>query len=218
MIEINNVCISINDKEIVKDISFIVSKGEKVVIYGKSGSGKSSLFKSMVGILKIDKGTISINGLILNDKNIGEIHNHICYMPQTISAFYDESVLDFIYFPFSFKSNKSLNPDKKEILDLFDKLSLKEDLWEQKISTLSGGERQRVALLRGVLLKREVFLLDEITSSIDKDTSKTIVKFFMENRDITVISISHDKEWVEFADSYYQMIDGQLIKEAVHDQ
>ncbi len=218
MIKINNVCISINNKEIVKDISLLVSKGEKVVIYGRSGSGKSSLFKSMVGILKVDEGIISINGLILNHKNIGEIHNHICYMPQAIAAFCDESVLDFIYFPFSFKSNKSLNPDKKEILDLFDKLSLRQDLLAQKISTLSGGERQRVALLRGVLLKREIFLLDEITSSIDKDTSKTIVKFFMENRDITVISISHDKEWIEFADSYYQMADGQLIEETDHDE
>ena len=218
MIELNNVCIKIDKKEIIKDISLMVSKGEKVVIYGKSGSGKTSLFKSMVGILKIDKGTIFINSLVLNDKNISKIHKHICYIPQTISAFCEEIVWDFIYFPFSFKSNRALNPDKKEILALFSRLSLDKDLLTHKICSLSGGERQRIAILRGVLLKRDIFLLDEITSSIDKETSENIVSFFMKNKNITVISISHEKKWKALADTYYQMINGQLIKEKVYDK
>ena len=74
------------------------------------------------------------------------------------------------------------------------------DFLKKDISQLSGGERQRIAIITAVLLGRDVFFLDEATASLDKGLKKTVVDFFIQRPDWTVVSVSHDSHWMDSQD------------------
>jgi len=196
MINLNGVELSIDGRQILHTLSLKIEKREKCVIFGPSGGGKSSLLKSLIGIYRPQKGVISISDMELNEKNIGAIRQKICYVPQFINVFENETVRDFIYFPFAFKANSHLHPEEDDIFELFTRMKLNRDIFERETMNISGGERQRIALVRGVLLKREVFILDEITSAIDEENRRNIMDFLFEAKELTIVAVSHDREWI----------------------
>jgi putative ABC transport system ATP-binding protein len=211
MTEVRNVTLTLENTTILKDISFAVSRSEKAVIFGESGAGKTSVLKCILGIYRPQQGSVLVEGSILNERNIGEIRRKVCYMPQFIQSFPEETTLEFIERPFSFRANQHLRPNRTEILGLFDKLQLREALLSMKMQSLSGGEKQRVGLVRATLLKRILFILDEVTSSIDDENRQKVMDFLFNNDGITVLSVSHDGAWKKAATKRIEMVDG-LIK------
>jgi len=69
------------------------------------------------------------------------------------------------------------------------------------MSEVSGGQQQRLAIVRGLLLKREIYLLDEITSNLDGINKKLIIDIFKNMNDVSILSVSHDEEWISYATS-----------------
>jgi len=191
MIKFESVYLKRNDKEIFSGLDFFVQKNEKVLIQGKSGIGKTTLFKVLLGFEKIDKGIVTFNGHRIEKAHIKKIREQIFYLSQDIDLKNDKvrHLLDEIL-AYDYKrpiKNNGLN-DLLSFLDLSDKIL------EQNIKDLSGGERQRIGLVIGFLLDRPVWLLDEPTSALDDIMKKKIVDYILD-QEKTIILISHDNVW-----------------------
>jgi len=209
MIKVNSISIKFGTKTIFNDVSFLIKKGENAVICGESGSGKSTILKTLLGIHP-SSGKIYIEEIELNPTNITEIRKKMVYIPQSISVFENDSVNNFLYQPFTFKNNKHITPDKNIILELFDRFNLKKGLLSQLTSRLSGGELQRISLIRALLLKKKILLLDEVSSGMDEKNRNNVIEYLFEDKEITTLSISHDSVWINRSDVKLQLNNSAL--------
>ncbi len=191
MIKFESVYLRKNDKEIFSGLNFFVQKNEKVLIQGKSGIGKTTLFKILLGFESIDKGKVSFNGKNITKEYIAEIRHQIFYLSQDIDLKNErvKSLLDEIW-----EQNPLKNQHKTHFSDLLNFLDLNDIILNQSVKELSGGERQRIGLFIGFLLDRPVWLLDEPTSAID-DTMKKKITNYIIGLEKTIVIISHDDVW-----------------------
>ena len=192
VIDVKGLTIKFGRETVFTDISFTVNSGQKVVIEGRSGTGKSTLLKCLLGFILPDTGQIRFNSRILNHQTVWDIRKHTAYLPQEPDLG-SGTVRDILELPFTYQANlhkkKNLNKTEK----LFERFFLSRDLLEKRISTLSGGQKQRVALVSAVLLDRNVYFLDEPTSALDALSRKAVMDFFTDS-DSTVLWISHHHE------------------------
>jgi len=196
MIKFNNIHLSYNGKKIFQGLSFEIKQGEKAVISGKSGLGKSSLFSLVLGFVEPDEGEIIFDGMRVDGKSVWDIRKKIAYIDQDVSIGTGK-ILDLLDFVSRFKTNIHLDYTKGRIDDLLKYFEFDSDIINKNVEELSGGERQRLSIIISVLLKRNIFFLDEITSALDKHLKKKVVNYFMERKDWTALVISHDPVWLE---------------------
>ncbi|MBT3387574.1 MAG: ATP-binding cassette domain-containing protein [Desulfobacula sp.] len=191
MIKFESVYLKRNGKEILSGLNFFVKKNEKVLIQGKSGIGKTTLFKILLGFEPIDKGRVTFNGLDIVKEHIKDIRQQIFYLSQDIDLKNErvKNLLDEIW-----EHNLSKNRNKTHFERWINFLDLNDIILNQSIKELSGGERQRIGLLIGFLLDRPVWLLDEPTSALD-DTMKNKIAGHILGLNKTIIIISHDAVW-----------------------
>jgi putative ABC transport system ATP-binding protein len=191
MIKFESVYLKKNGKEILSDLNFFVKKDEKILIQGKSGIGKTTLFKILLGFEPIDKGRVTFNGLDIVKEHIKDIRQQIFYLSQDIDLKNErvKNLLDEIW-----EHNLSKNRNKTHFESWINFLDLNDIILNQSIKELSGGERQRIGLLIGFLLDRPVWLLDEPTSALD-DTMKNKIADHILGLNKTIIIISHDAVW-----------------------
>lgn len=197
---------------VLSDISFQIAEGEKVTFRGKSGSGKTTLLKTLIGGEKIDSGQALFNGELISKKTIHQVRKSISYIGQepVLGA---QGVRDALLLPFSFKSHRACKPTEKAILAQLERLQLNKNILQRKSNEISGGEKQRIAIARGILLNKRIFIADEITSALDPE-SKTAVMNCLFKPDFTVISVSHDPDWVERCTRILTIENGRLKGEA----
>lgn len=198
-IRFENITISFKGVDIVTDFSLDVKKGEHAVLTGQSGSGKTSILKTLTGVVVPGKGDIFINGIKVDCLSVVETRKKICYVPQKVVFDPDENVRDFIMLPFSFKANRDIVPEESLIKKRLESVGLETDLFDKMMSEVSGGQQQRLAIVRGLLLKREIYLLDEITSNLDGTNKKLIIDIFRNMNDVSILSVGHDEEWINCA-------------------
>ena len=191
MIKFESVYLKRKNKEIFSGLDFFVPENEKVLIQGKSGIGKTTLFKVLLGFEKIDKGRVFFNQLPITREHIMDIRGRIFYLSQDIDLKDErvDSLLDEIL-----EQNRIPDKDEIHITELLNFLELSDKLLNQKITELSGGERQRVGLLICFLLDRPVWFLDEPTSALDDAMKEKIASYVMDQHK-TIILISHDDVW-----------------------
>lgn len=177
-------------------LTFDIEKGDKLSFKGKSGSGKTSLLNIITGFVRPATGTVLFDGSPLTKSNLNDLRKKLAYLPQQIS-FNSYGVQQFLEMPFGFANNKNLTPNKKNILEYFSLFDLNHDLMNSKMQEISGGEKQRVALISCLLLQREILLLDEPVSALDKNSKKKVIDYLFTKDDLTIISASHDPAWVD---------------------
>ncbi len=194
MIKLKDITVKINDVYILKDFNLSVEKGEKVLISGKSGIGKSTLLKLILGFTLPDKGCVTFDNNELDKKSIWEIRKRTAYVSQDLDIRQGE-VKALIKEIFFLKTNLKSSFDKDELIKLLHYFELKEDILFKNYEELSGGEKQRIVIIVSILLKREVFLLDEITSALDESLKQKVLNYFLDKKDLTVIIISHDTDY-----------------------
>ena len=195
MVEIINLKIAYNNKTVVDNFNLNVKKGEKIIIKGISGSGKSSILKALLGFIIPESGDIFIEGERLNSKNVTNLRRKFAYISQGIEL-RNEKISDLISEIFRFKHNKNKQINLINLDSMLSFFNLSIEIKDKNLEELSGGEKQRIGIVIAILLDKEIYILDEITSALDSDLKKKSVEYFLKSNK-TVIIVSHDSEWSE---------------------
>ena len=191
MLEIKNISKSFTDF-CLKDITFLVEKGDYFVLLGASGMGKTVLLEIISGITSADSGKIFLNGKEITSKKIQNRKMALVYQDQVL--FPHMSVYDNIAYPLSCKKLKN-EEIKKTVGELADLVEIRKFL-ERKPGTLSGGEAQRVALARALATQPECLLLDEPLSNVDTQLRYELRSLLRKINagGQTIIHVTHDYE------------------------
>lgn len=197
-LELKNIHLRYGVKKIFDDLSIDIPTGDKLAIAGESGAGKSSFLNLLLGFVKASSGTFLLDGEEAGDGDYLKIRKMISWVPQDLSL-QIERVRDLVLYPFSFASNKSINPSDDELHSLLDKFKLRTSILDKFTSEISGGEKQRLLLISSVLQKKPIILLDEPSSSLDKNSKKIVADYFYGLHNQTVIASSHDPYWIDGA-------------------
>ncbi len=195
MIEYHNVSLKFNNKTLVTNFNLKIEKGQKYLFKARSGKGKTTLAKLPLGFIKPFAGSIIIKEMILNKSNLKKIRGMIGYVSQDIEL-KKKTVNELIKEIFEYKINRRVKPSEEDIFELFDHFELNRDVLLKEVPLLSGGQRQRLGLIICILLNREIWILDEITSALDKELKQKVVDYVL-NSNNTVIVISHDECWLD---------------------
>jgi len=198
-IKIENITIRFKGKTIWENFSMQVNTGEKVVLDGRSGIGKSTIFQCLMGFVAPEKGTLLINGQALTPESIWTLRTQVAYVPQEADLGSGQ-LNQWIEAPFAFKVNYSIRKNLDRLPELLDRFLLSTDLLDSDVSRLSGGEKQRMAIISAILLERKIFFLDEPTSAMDRVAGKAVLDFFRSIPDTTILAVSHDPAVLDLAD------------------
>ncbi len=195
MIEYKNVSVQYHEKYILRDISIRIEKNQKVVIASKSGTGKTTLFYLLLGFARQDSGEVFFDGTELNEKSVWRVRKKVAYVSQDLSIGHGV-VGDLISQYLMYHANTRLSVSYDDIRSKLVLFELDSNVLKKNVNDLSGGEKQRLAIVIACLLNRDVYLLDEVTSFLDRDLKNKVSDYFLNLKDKTVVVISHDNVWL----------------------
>jgi ABC-type bacteriocin/lantibiotic exporter with double-glycine peptidase domain len=198
-IEISDLTVAFDGREVVAGLDLSVAGGEKTVITGDSGCGKSSVLRAILGFVMPAGGSIRIGGELLDEHSVWALRTRLAYVAQEpeLGA---GSARDALTRAFEYHANAALRDNVKRIPELAERFGLDSELLDKDSSALSGGEKQRIALIAAILLDREIYLLDEATSALDKSNRRAVAAYFRGLPDVTLLAVSHDDATFSFAD------------------
>lgn len=213
-IELKNVSFSYptTDKVILDNINILFNLGDIISISGPSGSGKSTLLNLIIGSLMPDKGKIIIDNNEI--KNYFRINN-LTYVPQT-TFLIDDTLKNNIILNRKYNLEKYMTALKYSgLLDYYSSLTNKDENLGENAAKISGGQMQRISIARAIYDSPKLIILDEPTSSIDKETTLEIyknLKLLNKNTNCTIITVSHDDIPEDFASVNYYVNNGNIVK------
>lgn len=200
----------------LKNLSFIVNRGDLIAITGPSGSGKSTLLNIISGIDKLTSGQYFYDEIDITKANNYQISNlrnkKISIILQDFGLLGNETVIQNVRIPLIIAG---INGKKsKEIaMSALTKLGIN-DLAYKKVNTLSGGQRQRTAIARAIASSCEIILADEPTGALDTANAKEVAQIFkdMNENGITIIIVTHNIELANMCPVQYSIVDGILSR------
>ena len=226
-VEFKNMSFGYGDNLLFSNMNFKLNSGRKACIVGKSGSGKSSIIKLLMGYYPISNGTILIDGQKISDYNVGSIRQNISYIHQSVILFnltvYENIIYGLVNDDVDNNNIDNGNiPSHEQVNKLIKDLHL-ENVYKNLpdgIDTnvgvngdkLSGGQRQITFLLREIISDKKLFILDEPTSALDPENRKNVQTFIKNLKNKTVIIITHDNDFANYVDDVYMLKDGHLSK------
>ena len=215
MLVFRNVTFGYENNNILKDVSVEFKKGEKVGIYGDSGSGKSTFLDILSGLILPQNGEVLVDGKNINS-NLKSWQKKISYLSQS-TILIDDSIKNNILMGDKENYDQNLyNQSIRDVkLDEFIKNLKQKDFTAigERGTKISGGQKQRIGLARVICLNRDILILDESTNAIDEKNEKEILdKIWQNYKDKTIILVSHNKKNLSYCDTIYQFKNSNLIK------
>ncbi|MCY6355630.1 ABC transporter ATP-binding protein [Clostridium sp. ZS2-4] len=190
IIEFENIYFNDGKKNILEDINLKVEHGDFISIIGPSGGGKSTLLKLISNLVSASKGSISFKNKDITQYSPLEIRQQCAYCYQ-LPYLFGNTVLENLAFPYEIRGKKIHFDKIYELLSLF---KMDKDYIDKNVDKLSGGEKQRLALIRTLIFKPEVLLLDEVTSALDTDNTLIVENIIkdLNNKGTTILWVTHN--------------------------
>lgn len=212
-------------KEVLKDVTISLKKGENLVVLGRSGQGKSVTIKCISGLLDYDGGSCKVFGdevSMLSEDALKEMRMKVGFLFQSAALYDSMSVRDNLEFPLTrVLKLKEKNELDTRVNEMLEGVGLT-DAIDKMPSDLSGGMRKRIGLARTLILKPEIMLYDEPTTGLDPITSREISSLILQMKkkyETSSIIITHDMECARItADRVVILNDGKLIAEGTYEE
>lgn len=186
-----NINLTFNKRALFKDFNLTIKAGEKVLLAAQSGSGKTTLIKMLMGFVHPDSGEIEVDGLLLSPQTVNEVRKKITYVSQ--DADLPKGIVSDVFKEvFSFHANRQIGYQQDQLQKWLQLFMLPTDTIDKQVDDLSGGERQRLAMIMGLLLNRDIFILDEVTTGLDAGLKEIALEQLLAI-DKTMLIISHDE-------------------------
>lgn len=217
LLRIKGVDVGYRERQVLKGISFAVSRGDFIGIIGPNGSGKSTLLRTMSRTLRPWKGEISLNGRDIYHLSGREVARNIAVVLQEASIGFAFSVLEIVLMGRAPHLGRFQLEAKKDFEIARSSLALTdtEKLAERPVNELSGGERQRVMIAKALTQEPNILLLDEPTVHLDINHQIEIfglIKRLNKENGLTVIAVSHDLNLAaEYCERLILLKEGQIF-------
>lgn len=219
MIEVTDLHKSFNSNVVLNGISFNVDEAENMIVFGRSGTGKSVLLKCMIRLIEPDSGGIKIHGkdvLQLDIKELNELRKNFGFLFQGAALYDSMSVRENLEFPLK----RNFDLEQKEIVErvhfVLEAVSLLEAI-DKMPSELSGGMKKRIGLARSIITKPKLMFYDEPTTGLDPITAKEISVLIIDLQHrlkMTSVVVTHDLLCAKIiADRAIVLDDGKIVKE-----
>lgn len=217
MLDVSNLKVCYGQSEVIHGLDFSVPKNETLAIMGRNGMGKTTLFKSLIGILKASDGAIKVDGVdVTKEESFRRVENGIAYVPQGRMIFPTLTVQENI------ETGMEVSRLKKIPDDIYALFPVLRDMRKRKGGNLSGGQQQQLAIARALVTNPKVLLLDEPTEGIQPSIIKDIANVLNEIKKIRDITIIVSEQVLSFtmavADRIIVIDKGQFIHEGLRDE
>ena len=203
------------DISTIDDISFQIQKGSYTTILGHNGSGKSTIAKLLMGLLEKKSGDIIVGGISLSEETLSQVRNQMGIVFQNPdNQFIGSTVRDDIAFGLE---NNCVDPALMD--DIINEYAKKVNMYEfldHEPTKLSGGQKQRVAIAGILAMSPSIIILDEATSMLDprgKNEINALVHQLNKDKNMTIVSITHDIEEAALSDYVILLSDGHVVDE-----
>jgi phospholipid/cholesterol/gamma-HCH transport system ATP-binding protein len=217
MIEFRDVTKSFDDEVVLKNVSFKINRGETKIILGESGSGKSTILKLILGLIRPDSGQIFIEDqeiTPMTERNLVKVRRNIGMVFQEGALFDSLSVRENVGYRLLEEGQLDEQEIDVEVLQLLGFVGLEESI-DKMPSELSGGMKRRVGIARALVGTPKIVLYDEPTAGLDPITKRTIVELMIKLRDtegVTSVFVTHDLQAASIMATEYASVDkeGQI--------
>lgn len=217
-IKFDNVTYEINNKTLLKDISFEIRPGTKNAIVGPTAAGKTQIFNLIAGLQDPTSGKILLDGTDINEIEINSFYSQVALVFQD-SVIFNTSIKENILF------NSNVNEENLEkaikVAELSDFVAAQDQkentIISERGSSLSGGQKQRLTLARALAINPKVLLLDDFTARVDIKTERNIIENLdKEYPNLTLLSITQKIESIKNYDQIFLIMEGELIASGTH--
>ncbi|WP_022818746.1 ABC transporter ATP-binding protein [Fusobacterium russii] len=223
ILEVKKISYGVEEKEILKNVSFNCAPGEIIGLIGPNGSGKTTLLKALNRINKINSGEILLNGKNINLYNEKELAREISFMNQNTNPSFDFPCIDIVVlgrYPYLERFEEYRKSDiaiAEKYMRLTDTLKFR----NKSILEISGGERQRVLFAKVLTQETIITLLDEPSSNMDMMFEEELLKYIrkMKDENKTVILAIHNLRMaIKYCSRLILLSDGEILKDGLPEE
>jgi len=216
MLTVSNLKVAYGQSEVIHGLDFEVQKNETLAIMGRNGMGKTTLFKSLIGILPSTNGSINVDNVdVTNKESYKRVESGIAYVPQGRMIFPTLTVKENI------ETGMEVSGLKKIPDDIYELFPVLKEMHARKGGNLSGGQQQQLAIARALVTNPKVLLLDEPTEGIQPSIIKDIANILNEIKKVREITIIVSEQVLSFtqaiADRIIVIDKGTFIHEDTKD-
>lgn len=224
MIEITGLKKSFGEKKVLDGVDLKINTAKITVIIGRSGEGKSVLLKHIIGLLKPDAGSVTLDGIDITTMSEGDftrVLRRFGMLFQGSALFDSMTVAENVGFPLREHTGLTDVEIREKVTERLNKLGLM-DVEEMMPADLSGGMKKRVALARAIIMDPEIVLFDEPTTGLDPIMSDSVAKMMLDTQrelKTTYFVITHDIVLTEkIADNIAMLHEGRIIEQGTPEE